>query len=159
MPVRPPRRQRTQERGMKISDLVRHKGSTVITLAPSDTVATLVSELASHNVGAIVVCEGETVAGIVSERDVVRRLAEQGDALLAKPVAEIMTVDVLTCSLHDSVDSVAELMTQRRVRHMPVLADDSAHALAGIVSIGDVVSSRIRQLEQDRGQLEHYITS
>ena len=143
---------------MKISDIVRHKGAAVFTIAPTDTVATLVGELAVHNVGAIVVYDGSQVAGIVSERDVVRRLAEHGPDLLAKSVSEIMTADVLTCSLHDSVDSVAATMTQRRIRHVPVLDDDSAHGLAGVISIGDVVSIRIRQLEQDRGQLEQYIT-
>jgi CBS domain-containing protein len=144
---------------MKISDIVRHKGAAVFTITPSDTVHALISALAEHNVGAIVVCENERVVGIVSERDVVRRLAEHGDALLRKSVSEIMTADVLTCSLHDSVDSVAETMTQHRVRHMPILADDPKHGLAGVISIGDVVSIRIRQLEVDRGQLEQYITS
>ena len=143
---------------MKISDILRHKGSAVHTLAPSDTVATLVHDLTAHNVGAIVVCTEGRVAGIVSERDIVRRLAEHGDALLGKAVSDIMTVDVSTCTLHDSVDSVAETMTQRRFRHLPVIDDNADGKLVGIVSIGDVVSSRIRQLEHDRGQLEQYIT-
>jgi CBS domain-containing protein len=119
-----------------------------------------VQALARHNIGAIVVCEGGvggSVAGIVSERDVVRRIAESGAAVLERPVGEIMTTDVLTCALDDSVDTVAETMTQRRIRHMPVVAA-AGGGLAGIISIGDVVAHRIRQLEQDRGQLEHYIT-
>ena len=146
---------------MKISDILRHKsqhgpaGATVVTIAPSGSVGELLAALAEHRVGALVVCDGPRVAGIVSERDVVRRLAERGAAVLQETVADIMTTDVLTIDPADSVDSVAELMTERRVRHMPVV-DDSG--LIGIVSIGDVVSSRIRQLEQDRGQLEQYIT-
>jgi CBS domain-containing protein len=140
---------------MRISDIVRHKGSAVYTMAPSDTVGALVKALAEHNIGAIVVVDGDSVAGIVSERDVVRRLAEKGESLLSATVREIMTADVLTCGLQDDIDKVAEIMTERRIRHMPIV---SADGLAGIISIGDVVSSRMRQLEQDRGQLEHYIT-
>ena len=143
---------------MNISDILKHKGSTVFTITPSDTVATLATELAAHRVGAIVVCEGHRVVGIVSERDVVRGLSQHGAALLQKPVTEIMTPDVHTCTAHDSVDSVAETMTQQRFRHLPVIGDGPDGDLAGIVSIGDVVSSRMRQLEDDRVQLEHYIT-
>ena len=146
---------------MKISDILRHKsqnapaGAPVVTIAPGGTVTELLDALAEHRIGALVVCDGPRVAGIVSERDVVRRLAERGADVLQATVADIMTADVVTVSPGDSVDSVAELMTERRVRHMPVV-DDSG--LIGIVSIGDVVSSRMRQLEQDRGQLEQYIT-
>ncbi len=140
---------------MKISDILRYKGAEVVTIAPSDSVASLVAALAEHNLGALIAVEGDRVVGIVSERDVVRRIAEQGAAVLEIPVAEIMTSSVLSCASTDSVDSIAETMTQRRIRHMPVIDGD---ALAGIVSIGDVVSSRIRQLEQDRGQLEQYIS-
>ena len=144
---------------MKISDILRHKGSTVVTISPADPVGDLLSRLAEHKVGALVVVDaagdGSTVAGIVSERDVVRRLAERGAAVLDSTVADIMTTDVLSCDPQDSVDSVAATMTDRRIRHMPVISDGQ---LAGIVSIGDVVLSRMNQLEQDRGQLEQYIT-
>ena len=145
---------------MNISDILRHKsaepthGSAVLTIAPSETVTTLLSTLAEHNVGALVVVQDSDVAGIVSERDVVRRLAGRGAEMLESTVAEIMSTDVVSCSSKDKVDSVAETMTERRIRHMPVIDDGE---LVGIVSIGDVVSSRIRQLETDRGQLEQYI--
>lgn len=145
---------------MNISDILRHKsaepthGSAVVTIAPSETVSTLLSTLAEHNVGALVVVQGSDVAGIVSERDVVRRLAARGAEMLDSTVAEIMSTDVVSCSSKDKIDSVAETMTERRIRHMPVIDDGE---LVGIVSIGDVVSSRIRQLETDRGQLEQYI--
>ena len=145
---------------MNISDILRHKsaepthGSAVLTIAPSETVTTLLSALAEHNVGALVVVQDSDVAGIVSERDVVRRLAGRGAEMLASTVADIMSTDVVSCSSKDKVDSVAETMTERRIRHMPVIDDGE---LVGIVSIGDVVSSRIRQLETDRGQLEQYI--
>jgi CBS domain-containing protein len=118
-------------------------------------VSALLAALAEHNVGAILVCKDDKVAGIVTERDVVRRLADRGKDVLDAPVRSIMTTDVFHAKPQDDVDSVAETMTQRRVRHMPVL---DGGRLVGIVSIGDVVSSRMRQLEQDRGQLEQYIT-
>jgi CBS domain-containing protein len=140
---------------MKISDIVRHKGTDVFTISPGESVTQLLGELAEHNVGAIIVCEADRVVGIVSERDIVRRLADRGKAVLDAPVGDIMTTDVLHASPSDSVDSVAETMTQRRIRHMPVLDDGR---LVAVISIGDVVSSRIRQLELDRGQLEQYIT-
>ncbi|MDA2808292.1 CBS domain-containing protein [Nocardiopsis suaedae] len=140
---------------MLIAELLRAKGSDVVTVRPGTTVSELLDRLARHNIGAVVVAEAGRVAGIVSERDVVRRLAEQGASLLGRPVSEIMTSAVITCKTSDTVDALTVLMTENRVRHVPVLAAD---ALVGIVSIGDVVKSRIRQLELDRQQLEAYIT-
>jgi CBS domain-containing protein len=148
---------------MNIADVIHAKsdGSHVqlFTIAPDDVVTTLLAALAEHNVGALVVTEGTAddarLVGIVSERDVVRRLAQDGAEILDRPVRDIMTTAVLTCSPSDDVDTIAETMTNRRIRHMPVLTDGS---IAGLVSIGDVVRSRIRQLEHDRGQLEHYIS-
>lgn len=145
---------------MKISDLLRRKdagrGPGVVTISPTDSVTALVASLAEANVGALVAVDGEEVLGIVSERDVVRHVAQHGASVLDKPVSEIMTTDVVSCASGDSVDSIAETMTQLRIRHMPVIDDG---ALTGIISIGDVVSSRISQLEQDRVQLEQYISS
>lgn len=144
---------------VNISDILRHKqslaGPGLVTLSPTDTVAALVDALAEHNVGAVVVLDGSAVAGIASERDVVRLLAEHGAPLLERPVEQIMTTSVVTCSGEDAIDSIARTMTERRIRHMPVVDNDT---LVGVVSIGDVVSSHIRQLEHDRGQLEQYIS-
>jgi CBS domain-containing protein len=145
---------------VNISDILRHKaaaasdGGGVVTTAPSETVTTLLAMLAEHNVGALVVVKDDEVAGIVSERDIVRRIAERGAQMLDANVEQIMSTSVVSCASKDKVDSVAETMTERRIRHMPVIDDGQ---LVGIVSIGDVVSSRIRQLETDRGQLEQYI--
>jgi CBS domain-containing protein len=139
---------------VNISDILRYKGTEVITTTPSDSIAAAAATLAEHRIGALLVLDGETVAGIVSERDIVRGLAERGANILESPVSDLMTSPVMTCTGADSVDSVAETMTQKRARHMPVINDDR---LAGMVSIGDVVSSRMRQLEHDRGALEHYI--
>jgi CBS domain-containing protein len=140
---------------MKISDILRYKGTSVVTIAPSESVRALLARLAEHNVGALVVAEGDRVVGIISERDIVRRLDERGAEILDVPVSELMTAAVISCAPSDDVDTIAGSMTDRRIRHMPVLSDG---ALAGIVTIGDVVAGRIRQLEQDRGQLEQYIT-
>lgn len=141
---------------MNISDILRHKGADVVTIAPTDSVTALLTCLAEHNLGAVIAVEGDRVMGIVSERDVVRRIAGDGAAVLGELVSKIMTTSVLSCSSGDSVASIAATMTERRIRHMPVIDDG---ALCGIVSIGDVVSSQIRQLEHERGQLEQYISS
>ena len=140
---------------MKISDILRHKGASVVTIAPGDSVRDLLSALAQHNVGALVVVDNDQVVGIISERDIVRQLDERGEAVLAATVSDLMTATVVSCAPDDAVDSIAGAMTELRIRHMPVLASGR---LAGIVTIGDVVAGQIRQLEQDRGQLEQYIT-
>ncbi|MEO9140267.1 MAG: CBS domain-containing protein [Jatrophihabitans sp.] len=142
---------------MPISDLLRSKsrGDGVVTIAPSDSITVLLAALAEHNVGALPVVEGSEVCGIVSERDVVRHIARHGADILHKAVSEIMTTTVVSCASTDDVVQVATTMTDKRIRHMPVIDDG---ALTGIISIGDVVSSRIRQLEQDRVHLEQYIS-
>ncbi len=139
---------------MKISDILRHKGPAVVTIGPGEPVTELLARLAEHNIGALVVVDRDAVVGIVSERDVVRRLNSDGAGVLSWTVNEVMTSSVVSCSPDDSVDSIGAAMTELRVRHMPVLAGGQ---LAGIVTIGDVVAGRIRQLEQDRVQLEGYI--
>ena len=117
--------------------------------------AGLLEDLARHHVGAMVVVDDAgTLVGIVSERDVVRRLNERGADLLHAPVSEIMTSQVVTCGPGEAVNKLAEIMTERRIRHMPVVEDGR---LVGIVSIGDVVKSRIAQLEEHSEQLESYI--
>lgn len=139
---------------MRIADVLRTKGSAVATIDPDLPVSELLRALAEHNVGAIVVVGPSGVEGIVSERDVVRRLHEFGADLLSSPVSAIMTTDVFTCSPSDTVDSLTVVMTERRFRHVPVVSDGQ---LVGIVSIGDVVKSRIGQLEQSQDQLQAYI--
>jgi CBS domain-containing protein len=139
---------------MRISDVLRGKGGDVATVGRDTTIDQLIVTLSERNIGAAVVSEQGVVVGIVSERDVVRRLRDRGGDLLSAAVADIMTADVFTCSPDDTVDHLAEVMTERRIRHVPVLQDGR---LIGIVSIGDVVKSRISQLETDREQLESYI--
>lgn len=140
---------------MRISDILRHKGTSVVTISPTGAITDLIRSLDEHHIGAIVVVDEDAIVGIASERDVVQALAKRGVDVLGGTVADLMTAPVVTCQPGDSVDDIAATMTERRARHMPVLQDGR---LVGIVSIGDVVLSRIRQLEQDRGQLEQYIT-
>ena len=140
---------------MKISDIVRHKGSDVVTISPESSVRELLARLAEHNVGALVVVRGESVVGMVSERDVVRKLHSYGDQVLSASVESLMTPTVVSANLDDSLDTLASAMTDNRVRHVPILTEGR---LVAIVSIGDVVAGRIRQLEAERHQLETYIT-
>jgi len=140
---------------MRIRDVLRSKGDTVFTIIPDATVNDLLDDLARHNVGALVVsADGSTVVGIVSERDVVRRVQDRGVAVLDQPVSAIMTSTVTTCSEDDNVEGLMRLMTDHRIRHVPVLRDG---ALVGVISIGDVVKNRIGELEHERSNLIGYI--
>lgn len=142
---------------MRIRDILQTKGSDVVVIAPDASVRDLVALLRQHNLGAVVVSgDGATMAGIVSERDVVRRLATDPDVLTAR-VSDVMTDVVHTCSPADSVDSLMATMTDHRIRHLPVLDDDGR--LSGIVSIGDVVKSTITELQYERDRLQEYVSS
>jgi CBS domain-containing protein len=140
---------------MHISDVLTSKpGGEVVTIGPDASVRELLGLLAQHNIGAVVVStDGEGVDGIVSERDIVRRLAES-EAVLDEAVRTIMTSDVQTCEPDVPVDDLRQLMTDRRIRHVPVVRDGK---LIGIISIGDVVKSSIGQLQFERDQLDTYL--
>ena len=140
---------------MRIREVVAAKSdSTVVTVSPGATIRELIALLAEHNVGALVVSDdGERVSGIVSERDVVRHL-HADESVLDTPVSQIMTSDVRTCAGEDALTDLMQTMTEHRIRHVPVVADGR---LTGIISIGDVVKSRIGELEFERDQLDHYV--
>jgi CBS domain-containing protein len=140
---------------MRVADVLRSKGGAVVTIEPGATVTELLAGLARHNIGAMVVVGPDGVVGIVSERDVVRQLHAHGASVLSRPVEAIMTAAVSTASKSDTVDSLTALMTENRVRHVPVLEDGK---LIGIVSIGDVVKTRMEELESEHQQLQSYIT-
>jgi CBS domain-containing protein len=140
---------------MRIADVLRGKGTAVATVTADTTITELLADLAERNVGAMVVLGADGLIGIVSERDVVRKLHERGSDLLSAPVSEIMTTVVATCTPGDTVDDLSVVMTTNRVRHVPVLDDGE---LAGIVSIGDVVKTRMEELQSHQEQLEAYIT-
>ena len=136
--------------------ILQRKGRDVSTIPPDATIRAAAEALASANVGALVVSpDGATLAGIVSERDIVRHLAAEGPSLLDEPVSSIMQADVLTCTGTDPVDDLMHRMTEHRIRHLPVV-DDEAH-LVGIISIGDVVKTHVDALETEREQLVDYI--
>ncbi|MDO8145277.1 MULTISPECIES: CBS domain-containing protein [unclassified Isoptericola] len=140
---------------MRVTETLRHKGEGVVTIAPGSTVREMLALLAEHRIGAVVVSvDGMHVDGIVSERDVVRRLHVDGDEILDGPVTRIMTVDVHTCTPGTSLDDLMLVMTERRIRHVPVLDDGR---LVGIVSIGDVVKRRMAEVQAERDQLTDYI--
>ena len=140
---------------MRIKEVLAGKPSKdVITITPDATVRELIALLAEHNVGALVVStDGSSIDGIVSERDVVRQLHED-EAILNLTVRSIMTEDVATCTGDQRINDLMQVMTARRFRHIPVVADGK---LAGIVSIGDVVKSRMSELEFERDQLDKYV--
>lgn len=140
---------------MRIRDILRTKGTAVATVRPDATVRELLGTLARLNIGAVVVSRDEaTIAGIVSERDVVRSLHERGAGLLDAPVSDIMTADVRTCEPDHAVDDLRKVMTTHRIRHVPVVKDGR---MVGLVSIGDVVKSAIDELESEREYLVGYL--
>jgi CBS domain-containing protein len=141
---------------MRISDILRVKGRQVVTVTPDTDVRQLLAVLAEHGIGAVVVSQdGTSVDGIASERDVARALAERGVTVMSEAITAISTPGVLTVTPETPLEEVMRMMTEHRVRHVPVVVDGG---LRGIVSIGDVVKNRIDELEMERTALTNYIT-
>lgn len=141
---------------MLISEVLRRKGNAVATVVPTATISEVVSALAQYGVGALVVsADGTGVDGIISERDVVRALAAHGRDAVDRTAADVMTSEVVTCSETATIEQLMTEMTERRFRHVPVTEDGT---LVGIVSIGDVVNARVRNLETETRQLTNYIS-
>ena len=140
---------------MRIRDVLGAKSSQeVVTIKPEAGVRDLIARLAEHNVGALIVSsDGSTVEGIVSERDVVRHLHHDG-TVINNTVGAIMTTEVETCEPDVLLDDLMKVMTERRIRHVPVVESGN---LVGIVSIGDIVKHRIDQLQFERDQLDSYV--
>ena len=140
---------------MRIGDVLGAKPTReVVTISPDAGVRELIAQLAEHNVGALIVSgDGSTVAGIVSERDVVRHLHHDG-TVINNTVGAIMTDVVETCDEDTPLDDLMKIMTERRIRHVPVVHEGQ---LVGIISIGDVVKHKIDQLEFERDQLDSYV--
>jgi CBS domain-containing protein len=142
---------------LTVQAILTRKGSTVCTIEPAASIADAAKSLAYHGIGALVVigAEGQTV-GIISERDIVRAVSAMGGAALQTPVAEVMTRKVTTCSLNDKLVDLMQRMTEGKFRHLPVIEE---RRLIGIVSIGDVVKSRLKELERESNALNEYIRS
>lgn len=142
---------------MNVQSILAHKGTEVATIAQTATLREAVDLLARRRIGALVVSgDGRAIHGILSERDIVIKLAAAGTDALGVTVGSIMSTDVVTCTAGDGVDRLMELMTDRRIRHLPVV--DGQGCLAGIVSIGDVVKARLAELELENRALADYIT-
>jgi CBS domain-containing protein len=140
---------------MPVSHMLKLKGRNVFTVQPSDTVETIAKILGEKRIGAIVVTDGQGhIAGIVSERDVVRHIALDGAAVLKKQASDIMTRNVLTCQEGDSEQEIMALMTAKRIRHLPVVKNGK---LDGMISIGDVVKFRIEAIEREAEEMKAYI--
>jgi CBS domain-containing protein len=141
----------------KVSAVLESKGRKVVTVAPRDTVASLVKVLSVNRIGAAPVVNADgRLAGIISERDVIRGMAQHGDSVTALPVERLMTTEVRTCSPEDAIVELMEVMTLQRIRHLPVVRNG---ALEGIVSIGDVVKQRLAEAQSELNELRSYISS
>ncbi len=142
---------------MTVNMILSHKGSDVFTIEPTATLKAAIDTLAARRVGALVVLgPDQRVIGILSERDIVRALAEQGAAALSEPLAKVMTRKVIGCSQSETIASLMGRMTTGKFRHLPVIEQDR---LLGIVSIGDVFKHRLMEMEQESAALRDYIQS
>lgn len=141
---------------MQVETILQTKGRAVHTVAAETSLADAVAVLTERRIGAVVVLEGKKVAGILSERDVVRHLGKDWAALASRPVRDVMTKAVVTTGRYATVAEVMEQMTERRIRHLPVVEGGE---LVGIVSIGDVVKRKIEETEQEATALKEYIAS
>ena len=142
---------------MHVKQILKNKGTAVETIRPDATIGDATDRLKAKRIGVLVVStNGTTVDGILSERDIVGGLADYGASLLDQKVDSLMTKEVKTCSIENTVHSVMELMSDRRIRHVPVVQDG---VLAGIVSIGDAVKNRLNELENETSSLRDYINT
>ncbi len=142
---------------MNVQSIIGSKGSEVATVTQTANLHEAIRLLGERRIGALVVSgNGRAIEGIISERDVVRAAASGGAAALDRSVGSVMSTDVVTCSAGDGVDRLMSLMTERRIRHLPVV--DGSGSLVGIVSIGDVVKARLNELEGENKALSDYIS-
>ena len=139
---------------MLVAEILKTKGDVVFTLAPDATVAEAAARLVERQGGALIVCDGDRVAGVLSERDIVRALAREGAAALAQPVSDHMTAEVIYAEPGEGVDVLMGRMTDRRIRHLPVMKD---RRLCGVISIGDVVKCQIDDATREAESLKSYI--
>lgn len=142
---------------MHVAEILREKGRAVETATGTATLAEIIAKLAERRIGAIVIVDRmRVVTGIVSERDIVQALAQQGNAALKLPASQIMSTDLVNCQNSDTIDELMAIMTNRRIRHLPVIEDGE---LAGIVSIGDVVKHRVAEVELEASAMRDYIAA
>lgn len=140
---------------MSVRDILKKKGGAVETTGPDTIVAAAAGVLAAKRIGALVILEGDAIAGILSERDIVRAAAEHGAKCLDRKVSDLMTKKVITADPDQSARQVMELMTENRIRHLPVTEDGK---LAGIVTIGDLVKHRLEETQNEVDELQRYVS-
>ncbi len=141
---------------MRVDGVLQGKGSEVATIGPDQTLLSAVAELGRRRIGALVVVAADgSVAGILSERDIVAAISRDGAAVLERAVRDVMTTNVITCSPTDTMEQLMSAMTEQHIRHLPVIRDG---ALVGIVSIGDVVKRRVAEIQDEATALGDYIT-
>ena len=142
---------------MYVSDVLKEKGSNVVTTSPDETVGATAQLLNAKRIGAVIVCDSnDAIVGMLSERDIVRGIAQHGESVLEGPVRELMTSEVVTCQPTDTIAEVMKVMTHGRFRHLPVVEDD---ALKGMISIGDVVKHRLEETEAEAKVLRDYVVA
>jgi CBS domain-containing protein len=140
---------------MRIAEVLREKGSRVVTIEPHATVWEAIQALNRHNIGGLVVVgQDDQVVGIITERDILREAGERADRIKETPVGDVMTKDIIIGVPEDPLDYVMVVMTKNRIRHLPVLEDEK---LAGIISIGDVVNAHLDETEFENRLLKDYI--
>ena len=141
---------------MNVKHILERKGSAVTTIPTGATIGEAARTLAEARIGAIVVSnDGATINGILSERDIVRMIGTDGPGALTRPVTEAMTANVITCNPEDRINVLMSMMTQRRIRHLPVAENGK---MTGLISIGDVVKERMDEIESDAAAMRDYIT-
>ncbi|MFC4271064.1 CBS domain-containing protein [Sneathiella chungangensis] len=142
---------------MNVAGILKVKGNNVITADPSDSISAVSKILGEKRIGAVLIVDGSgKLCGVLSERDIVRGLCESGDGCLKLQARDLMTADLVTTKPSETIDNVMALMTEKRIRHLPVLDDGS---LAGFISIGDVVKSRMDEVEREAAALRDYIAT
>lgn len=142
---------------MNVASILRGKGSDIITANKTDNIADICKILGEKKIGAVlIVDQGNKVLGVISERDIVRGLAHSGDGCLKKQAHELMTTNVISCAPSDTIDEVMALMTDKRIRHLPVKEGED---LTGFISIGDVVKNRMDEVEREAAAMRDYIAT
>ena len=142
---------------MYVSDLLKVKGGDVVSVSPDQSLEEVVAILSEARIGAVVVLEGRHIAGILSERDIVRCLASVGGDALARKAREAMTAEVVTCNLSETVEAMMQRMTDGKFRHLPVV--DENGDIIGVISIGDVVRARVESYEAEARAMRDYVTA
>lgn len=138
---------------MTVEVILRNKESKILTIRPEQALMEAADMLAEHRIGAAIVCEGKTLVGIISERDIVKGLYRSRSQALSQPIRMFMSSPVITCSIRDKAKHIMEVMSTRRIRHLPVLRDDK---IIGMISIGDVIKHRLAENQMELAVLRDY---